>query len=71
MADKSGGICTWLKSGAYKNDFVPDETSSAPFSSDAYEKKFYRFYSYADFIKLFVMLSAVFSCSPTMSEYFE
>ena len=71
MADKSGGICTWLKSGAYKNDFVPDETSSARLSSDAYEKKFYRFYSYADFIKLFDMLAAVLTSSSTMSEYFE
>lgn len=70
-ADKSGGITVWLKSGAYKNDFVPDCDFSTETRAAAYEKKFYRFYSYADFIKFFDMLAAVLKSAPTMGEYFE
>lgn len=66
-ADKSGGIAAWLKSRAYKCDFTPP-ASCVPAD---YEKKFYRFYSYGDFITLFDALADILNESPTLGAYFE
>ncbi|MGP1459275.1 MAG: TIGR02757 family protein [Treponema sp.] len=66
-ADKAGGIAAWLKTRAYKHDFMPP-ANSAPAD---YEKKFYRFYSYGDFIKLFDALALILNESQMLGAYFE
>lgn len=50
MADKTGGIAFWLKSGGYKEFHSPDGND---------EKKFYRFYSYSDMQVFFMALEKV------------
>jgi len=56
LADSSGGIAQWCKSGA----------STFP----AGEKKFYRFYSYNDMHNLFDDIAALLNKSDTLGEYF-
>lgn len=43
-ADKKGGICSWIENGYFEDDFCSPEGD---------EKKFYRFYSYADMKSFF------------------
>lgn len=75
LADAAGGMAHWLKSGAYRTDFVPAPLTDAPETAASpallYERKFYRFYSYRDMRDLFDALAEILQQSPTMSEYFE
>lgn len=62
IADTFSGPANWLKSGNYKNSFVPKDTDS--------DKKFYRFYSYADFLDMFDVMRDILNERATLGEYF-
>ena len=47
LADKAGGMASWLKDGYYKKDF------------ECSDCKFYRFYSYSDMLELFSTLERI------------
>ena len=51
IADNSGGINEWLKSGAFRKDFIPCNKNECD--------KFYRFYSYKDLCSLFCALQNI------------
>ena len=51
IADNSGGINEWLKSGAFRKDFIPCGADECD--------KFYRFYSYKDLCSLFCTLQNI------------
>lgn len=57
-ADKSGGIYKWISGGIYKKTFCAND-----------EKKFYRFYSYDDFYKLFLKLENILKKEKTLGEF--
>ena len=61
-ADNFNGPANWLKTACYKKTFLPD--------NEDYNKKFYRFYSYADFIDLFDIMHELLNKSTTLGEYF-
>ena len=56
LADNDGGMANWLKSGRFRKDF------------ERSERKFYRFYSYADMVDLFAALGKVLSTHSTLGE---
>ncbi len=59
-ADNScGSISAWLRSGAYKNDFL------------SCANKYYRFYSYNDMQTFFDELADILTSSKTMGDFFE
>lgn len=61
-ADNFGGPANWLKTACYKKTFLPD--------NEDYNKKFYRFYSYADFIDLFDVMNRILNENTTLGDYF-
>ena len=63
LADECGGPALWLCNGDYSSVFCEGE--GAP------EKKFYRFYSFADMAALFDALAAMLNSSGTLGAFFE
>lgn len=61
-ADDFGGPANWLKNGDFRKSFVPTGIDC--------NKKFYRFYSYADFIELFNVMHDILNKSETFGDYF-
>ena len=61
-ADNFNGPANWLKTACYKKTFLPD--------NEDYNKKFYRFYSYADFIDLFDVMNRILNENTTLGDYF-
>ena len=58
-ADNSAGdICTWLKNGTYKKDFLRGSN------------KYYRFYSFEDMQIFFDELASILNCEKSMGEFF-
>ena len=58
-ADNSAGdICSWLKNGTYKKDFLRGSN------------KYYRFYSYDDMQIFFDELAEILNCEKSMGEFF-
>ncbi|NLK46242.1 MAG: TIGR02757 family protein [Treponema sp.] len=51
IADCSGGINNWIKSGNFQKDFLPKNKTES--------QKFYRFYSYKDLLNLFLALQQI------------
>ena len=62
ISDNFGGPASWLKNAYYKKTFLPDNGD--------YNKKFYRFYSYADFIELFDIMHKLLNEYETLGKYF-
>jgi uncharacterized protein (TIGR02757 family) len=59
-ADNSAGdICSWLKNGAYKKDFLRGTN------------KYYRFYSFDDMQFCFDELAGILNCEKSMGDYFK
>ena len=61
-ADGFGGPANWLKNGDFRKSFVPTGIDC--------NKKFYRFYSYADFVELFEVMHDILNKSATLGSYF-
>lgn len=61
-ADTFGGPAQWLKNGDYRKSFIPKGICC--------DKKFYRFYSYADFVDFFDVLHDILHTNATLGEYF-
>lgn len=59
-ADASGGINSWLESGAFLKDFIPCGKTSCC--------KFYRFYSYDDMLVLFCNLQQILKSYGSLEE---
>ncbi len=58
-ADNSAGdICSWLKNGAYKKDFLRGTN------------KYYRFYSFDDMQIFFDELAEIFNCEKSIGDFF-
>ena len=58
-ADNSAGdICSWLKNGAYKKDFLRGSN------------KYYRFYSFEDMQSFFDELAGILNCEKSMGDFF-
>ena len=58
-ADNSAGdICSWLKNGAYKKDFLRGTN------------KYYRFYSFEDMQIFFDELAGILNCEKSMGDFF-
>lgn len=63
LADKSGGIYSWISKGKFKEEFI------CPLQP---EKKFYRFYSYSDMQDFFCdLMSIVNSEQKSLGAYFK
>ncbi|MBO4439957.1 MAG: TIGR02757 family protein [Spirochaetaceae bacterium] len=60
LADNSGGINEWLKSGAFKSGFIPCGKETCD--------KFYRFYSYKDLTCLFCALQDILCTYGSLGE---
>ncbi|MBO4728345.1 MAG: TIGR02757 family protein [Spirochaetaceae bacterium] len=60
LADNSGGINEWLKSGAFKSSFIPCGKETCD--------KFYRFYSYKDLTCLFCTLQDILCTYVSLGE---
>ena len=67
LADKAGGMASWLLGDAYTSDFCVLADSCG--CEGDYEKKFYRFYSYNDMVALFSRLSEILKASPSFGDY--
>ena len=65
LAESYGSLSGWLKDRIYLSSFLPDDCKNN------IEKKFYRFYSYADFIQLFDALSHILQTHKTLGEFFK
>lgn len=59
-ADKAGGICAWIKQNKFYDDFCTGD----------FEKKFYRFYSYADMICFFEEINNILQSTDSFGSYF-
>ncbi len=66
LADKHNGIYDWIKSGIYQKEFNSLTVCGV---QDSNEKKFYRFYSYSDFIQLFGELQQIIKNGNTLGEF--
>lgn len=62
IADTFGGPANWLKNDDYRKSFVPKGIDC--------DKKFYRFYSYTDFIDFFDVMRDILQTNATLGEYF-
>lgn len=61
-ADNFGGPANWLRNEDYRKSFVPEGIDC--------NKKFYRFYSYTDFLQLFDVMHDILNKHATLGEYF-
>lgn len=62
IADDFSGPANWLRNGDYRKSFIPQGTCC--------DKKFYRFYSYTDFLDLFDVMHNILNERSTLGEYF-
>lgn len=62
LADKAGGINSWLLSKAYESDFLAPEI----LKENGAEPKFYRFYSYTDMRVLFDCLNKILNAEGSL-----
>ena len=58
LADASGGICAWIKTGSYDDFFNSQD-----------DRKFYRFYSYSEMNDFFAAIKAVLGRFDSLGSY--
>ena len=64
-ADKAGGVCVWIKQGQFYKNFACVDGVNIDL-----EKKFYRFYSYADMICFFEEIKEILQKADSFGSYF-
>jgi len=67
LADKSGGMANWLKTGEFQKEF--DEKNENFIKNHQKYGKFYRFYSFSDMNSLFLEMAEILKNNKTFGDF--